>query len=290
MTDYPMPPRRKSTAASVAAILGLLTGTLSFVSLLQYAILKQDFTAPLHLVLTYFRSFMDVMLGWLDPIVLSLLAKLGALFNIRISLAPHWKYIYVLLWLYFGAYARVYWSQGEKRSAVFSFLFGGLLALLAGVTAGLDWTQHAYAASIIFWTPVSALVLFELGVAVFNFGFENPQNKTLATLLNYTAIQFVLPQMVIPGLVYAAMLRLATEPDSQQEAGLVGLFALSALMAVYWIVRVFFRTPRQVEPLRAFLKRVKDRAGYKIGTLMLGTIAGALLFLLANAGLSRLGL
>jgi hypothetical protein len=88
------------------------------------------------------------MLNWYQQLIKTIFDLVGAETGLRAVLKylkqrmhvdlrvyPHWKYIFVPMWLYFGMDAKTIWRDQRKALGVFTFVWGGLVALAASVFA-----------------------------------------------------------------------------------------------------------------------------------------------------------
>ncbi len=95
---------------------------------------------------TYFDQLLDAYDGALqavaifvfEPLIKAALSWAAWWLQIEIELFSHWKYVFVLWWLVFGAIARVIASSDASRATMAAwYAWGGLCALAGGVTAGI---------------------------------------------------------------------------------------------------------------------------------------------------------
>ena len=259
--------------------------------LARYAFLHRDFVFPLQLMLHYYEQFMRAIFGWAEPLVVTILRPVGQYLSVDLHLMPHWKHVFVLLWLYFGTYARVYWRKGEKLSAAFSILLGGILALMASAISGSLGGATVAESAAIFFVPILAMIMFEYGISAFNLVFANIMGLGFRAMMKFTFVQFVLPQALISVAVFGTLLAaLESYPLSVGSLGLVGLAAYSFIIALYWILRALRKALRASGSGIDLRSRILQESGTRIGLLMLSTLLGAVLFVAANAGLVLLGI
>src|SRR5262245_57964857 len=142
----------------VATVLGLITGILSVLSLLREF---WDFgpIAPFKAMLEFYQQFLNALLGWLDAPLRRLIVKLQEWTNIRWSLAPGWKHVFVLMWLYFSSDTKTNWPE-RKTFATFSLVLGGLTALAAGVALGVEGLRLNGSNLLSATLPMAAVVVY----------------------------------------------------------------------------------------------------------------------------------
>jgi hypothetical protein len=76
------------------------------------------------------------------------------------ELHSHWRQIFVLLWLYFGSYARAHMGKGLLTA--FVWLRAGIIALVFGALAGTVPLSHP----AVFWWPAAGYFLSEAVISV----------------------------------------------------------------------------------------------------------------------------
>jgi hypothetical protein len=107
-----------------------------------------------------------------DPWIERLFAQLRQLFSIDLQLYPHWKHVFILLWLYLGANSRIWMnafansSDGSWASAFrrmwFDWLLSLALSLTSSIAAGAVPLSHP---GIVYW-PLAAIALHQGGSMV----------------------------------------------------------------------------------------------------------------------------
>lgn len=109
--------------------------------------------------LTFFNSVGEIVGVIVTPIeivlrhVLAWFSSLG----VEIELQDHWRYAFILMWLFLGA-----WARAQTVFAAFTFIWGGFCSLLAGVLAGSVPLSNPG----VFWWPFACYLLFLSGGSV----------------------------------------------------------------------------------------------------------------------------
>jgi hypothetical protein len=165
----------------------------------------------------------------------------------------------VLLWLYFGAGARMAWKQGDRAGAIFRFLFGGLIAVPAGAAFGLVPMEPSAAAALAeeleasgvrvggrvglnllsVLIPVAAIVVFALGISAWvATRFDRKGHGWLAAFIGYARTYPLIYAYVGLASVLGALLMnsvpvIHTWFGAASNPGLLLLFAIIGALAVF---------------------------------------------------------
>jgi len=145
-------------------VLGILAGTLSL-TVLVWKGFHFSFGPFLLRILEIWENEAYALFVVLEPFIKGCLADLRTYVGWNLHLGLQWKHVFVLMWLYFGANARSNWSIGRKFSAVFRALWGGVIALIAGVFSGAVAFDNT---ALNMFTPIFAVigvVIFELSTS-----------------------------------------------------------------------------------------------------------------------------
>jgi len=102
----------------------------------------------------------DIALVVFDPAIKALFAKFREWFAIDLQLLPHWKHVFVLMWLYFGSHARSF--KDRPRVQLSLLLWGGVLAILVGAAVGTVALDNL---ALTGW-PILGVIIFDLGVVI----------------------------------------------------------------------------------------------------------------------------
>lgn len=98
-----------------------------------------------------------------EPVIKAAFDQLRAWFGVDLKLLPHWKYVFILWWLVFGAIARAVAQAKGQRAAVGYYAWGGTCAFAAGVVAGVSPLT-----SLGMFLCMSGLFFFMAGIYVFD--------------------------------------------------------------------------------------------------------------------------
>ncbi len=121
----------------------------------------------------YDSTFKDIALASVEPALKPIIEYINKTFDYDLRLYEHWKYSFVLLWLFFGSTARAASGMGTRITFYFYWIWAGFCALVFGVATG---TQPFDSGSL-FWICVTSIMLFELGRAA-NLAFYRLENHT----------------------------------------------------------------------------------------------------------------
>lgn len=255
--------------------LGVITGTMSLVTLLWEGF-SVGFGPVASLVLDYYQRLVALLLGWSEPYLRELSVNLGRYVGIEIDLYPHWKHVFVLLMLYVGACVKSTWTEydGGKAVSIFVCIWGVVVALVASVAAGTASLEERSASVLIAAYPISAVVVFELGLTAIDAKYFRNEG------IRFAAIGAVL-------LLAGSIVNGTTLLNGIPNVGLVVLITFVVILGLYWTL-YGATDPQGVGDTR--WKKFTSAAPTRLGLILLSSITGALLFLLLNAGLGLLGL
>lgn len=298
-------------------LLGLVFGTLSVVMLMKHGF-EVGFVSSLQAMLEFYEQKMQVVFGWAEPFIQRGLSALQQRIGWEPHLYPHWKHVFVLFWLYVGAYTQSH-AQGLKTAKATDLVYrieipliafvGGLFGLLVGVACGT--LDLAWPASNVLVVGIAAagMALFELAKASIRatgrwFAFGYPWRGVFGPELRGSSFF---------GALAIAAIFLSLYPVADDAPGLNAVpgFALGLLfgLVVGIALHDIWSAKRSADvevygeqQFRQILERPSDDSGDRriwrqaffsraqMGLLMLSAVGGSLVFLLTNAGLKFAGL
>lgn len=305
-------PEQKATATDTYSLLGRWLGrilaTISVVKLIHSGF-QIGLGPTLLLVLDHYNKLMSLLFGWLEPYLNWVLDKLGGFIALELDLQAHWREIFIVMMVYFGARLRAMASAGNQVSTSFviSLLAVGLVvALGSSIAAGaipLSGSRELSLSMLMAACPLMGAFLFDLS--------ENALTSTLrrdvmAKLMRrptvtragvfWFLVKKVLFRFGIAALVLLSVLALGSWPASAAmveaiaSPGLAALGMLILLTAGYWLNEGRRTVPIRIEPgerwRHAFFRLGSTRVGMEIVTII-GFVVGTLLI---NAGLDPFGL
>jgi hypothetical protein len=284
--------------------LGVFMAALSLVLLAKHGFDMGTFAAPLDLALAYYEDVTNALVGWIAPLAKRALALAGW----SVEVHPHWKHIALLTLLYCGAWTRA--GGGEKGSLIFDAVWGSLLALAAGLAAGLVPIAPGGAgtaeAILIAAFPVAAILLFSLGDSIWlRFSLRTLMKMKTEVPWWQEVLSFSHTEIIftLTGFAVIALALLLSETPLLRALPNPGLMLLLAF-AVAAALAVIAKSAREakrggeisadIDPAldpaaeaRAIFRRDPLR---RFGMNILGALGGALAFVLTNAGLKLAGL
>lgn len=260
------------------------------VALLQHGF-RFSFSSVFNIIIDYYEELTHVLFGWAEPYLRSTLSYLGSLTGLHLHLYPHWKHVFILLELYFGSHVRSVRAERGIYATLFNLVLGLSLALVAGIGSGTVASEDTTSSMLIAAFPVAAVVLYSFGTsaraAIY---FRKPGESWWHAFrifgrhtirIGAVGTAAVVGGMVLGKLPFVHLL---------QGSGLVLLFLLILALAFYRIsVGAWYANHDRAEG-QGWWERFHVTGYGTVGILMLFTLLGAILFILANAGLSLIGL
>lgn len=256
----------------------------AFVTMLVLAVKGYDF------VLT---DFLDGLIDWYESTLGQLVEELhikerfeelARSLGFHVELQPHWKHVFILMWLFLSRYAGGS-SEGQPVRLWFMRVWAFVCAFGAGLMAGSDF----YDRSAVFLWPVAGFFLFVSGalgwgVASGQAGSRRSRLLLLACLALFVGAGYFawsgawlrytwemseyyrspgLTALVVAALALAVLLfvaglpggsertgslleRLAANPGRRVGGELLGVFSFVVLALV--VLPAFQRTPDKIEP------------------------------------------
>lgn len=163
-----------------------------------------------------------------EPVIKVALNQLRAWFTLDLQLLPHWKYVFILWWLVFGAIARAVAQVKGQRAAAGYYVWGGVCAFAAGVVAGV-----APLPSLGVILCMSGLFFFLIGLQVLDAWTAWPGPKEFVNGMIGAAF-LTMGATALGGIFYDPR---ASTYGLQATATAVGLVALFALYRSYGIAQ-----------------------------------------------------
>lgn len=278
---------------STLSWLGLIFGTLSVVMLIKHGF-DYGFVAPLQLILNYYEQGMQALFGWAEPWIREQVTTVAAWLGLNLTLYPHWKHVFVLMMVWFGADAKVIWAANLKGSAIFYLSVGVLIALASSAVAGLVPVEAGAG------SPISRALIVAPPIAGF-LAYEILRSAWSAIWGRYVGgswwaqFRHDLGVGLFVLVVGAAALGLTLVADQvpilseSSNSALVILGGAVIVLAIYWLWwgTAFVKSRL---PLGTFAERIRLSGSASVGFAMLSAFAGCAAFLATNAGLRLAGL
>lgn len=245
------------------------------------------------LVIAWHDWALSKLLGWADPYLQAGLAFLGKYFDVQLVLHSHWRHIFFLLTLYFGAYVSDALYRKYHEAARFYFLIGLPIALVSAIGSGLfqmsspgqgaSWSDALLAA----W-PLFGVVLFSLLTAYRAAKWYRPKGIAFGVQLS-RLFQHPMRFAAIGVIVIAACILSANFLGSAAKfnSAYVALLVLTLALATYRIaLRDAWQGAELTFPASGsdWLTSIKASGGGRVGWRMLKAFLLAVLLAATNVG------
>lgn len=278
----------------VQSVLGITIGVLSLV-LLANLLTSLEFSEFTGALIDYYQRFLDFIFGWTDPYLAGFVKYIGEQFDLNLELAPHWKYVFVLLWVYLSGDARANWSLGRYQWGIIFLIWGGIVALAASLATGAQHIESGNGVRYLAIYPILGIVAFECGKNVLVAALGGP------TVIKGSSFWSLLPKLFFTYTVPVALLAApfvmfglreenlwVTEDQTTHEFIVLVLFIFAT--GCLWFFRGLIQAYLPKDGRDQWRKRIDGSASTRFGKWIFHTIFGALLFLILNAGLDAVGL
>ena len=191
-----------------------------------------------NVILTY-EAVINFLLGWATPYVQMIASVIGRLVNVELNVAPHWKYVFVLLMIFFSRDAYGAWVDKTPVSAIYHGVLGFGVALLASIATSLGSTG-LLGGALLATVPVIGLYLYAFFGIAYNtiftrHTFQGTGHASQAIWPHFRRWQRLALVRLAVGLSFIPIFDLATNWQDDQLVTAV-LFASLILNAVFWII------------------------------------------------------
>ena len=304
---------------NIPGVLGRIVGALSVTILIKHGF-EFGVSRTFDLVFTYYDALLGLLFSWVEPYISVGLTWLGDLFSLNLNLHPHWKHIFVLIWIYFFRDAATDFQKGFFGSGVFLFVWGAIVALATSVASGVvaPVTGNWKAQFGIAFFPVLGAFFFTLPRRAWHVSFlrgrdgeskspnDDPAShpntifvsdrRTQPTLKktmrwdDFLGTLFrAIARTVIGGIII--ILGLHTSPIREMKSpGIFLLGVLVFLLAIYWLCIGASRVGRNRKPGESWGQVFWNQSATQLGSSMIGVFFWSVIFIVSNAGLRVVGL
>jgi hypothetical protein len=271
------------TSFRTRVILGFVVGVLSIDKILEQA-LGFGLAAPLQWILDFYAKIVEGSLHWADPCLRDIINYLKDRIGIHLELYPHWKYIFVPMWFYLFADVKTMWGNQRKPSAVFFFIWGGLVALTSSVAAGTTALDNKSLLPMIF--PTTGFIIYSVVLAAWDAIFHIPEGYTGWKMFRYYFIAFPLTNILMAAIILIVGFQM-TE---------IEIPSLSLVLLIVFVVAMAFRNIAvsaviatvDRAPGESWIHRFRAFGTQRHGFFVLAVIWGALVFAFLGAGFEHL--
>jgi hypothetical protein len=283
---------------SLVAWFGVLSGALSIVILLKNA-LDVGVGPTLTVLIEYYDKLLRVVLGWAEPFLEQLFNGFLSLLGVAaIEIDDVWKHVTVLIGLYFLRNVTRLYESGKAPAAtyqlgfaiIFMFLFGGAAGVSRAMLPGF-WSHFG----VVMW-PI--LGTFAMNV-VQGFWFATyPADRAYRTWPDFGGSwsHFVGMQakwaayLALSGLALAVVFMSLPVVAASDDPAVLALCMLVVAFSGYWFFIGDLSVRKRGVSDQPYIVALLESPGGKVGLAMGWTIVAVVAFLVANAGLSIVGL
>ena len=267
---------------------GTLFAGLSVAKLL-HAALTSPLSGVLEIVFNYYRAISHVLFGWIPVVLSDPIYWVREHFNVQITLQEHWLDVFVLENLHWGVAIRLVTTAPALALNMF---VGFILSLLAALACGLVDTQTPLGEFAVAAIAIVGMLGFTLFRAFYGAIFHTRRGESRLRQLRRNLGQ---KRSLFACAAIAAALAPAGRllaPESKIEFGMCALLAYFFFVALYWLAQAYIWAHSLIAGEEGRLaKTFSSRNGNSMYAFyMLAAMATGLALVVANAGLSLLGL
>ena len=266
---------------------GVVVGALALSALIAHGF-AIAVGAPFGGVLDTYEIVSQAVFGKFEPAIERWLAIAQHRTGRELHLYPHWKHIFLLLWLYVLADLRSAIEQSKYLVALLLFMAGTLIALVAGVGAGtvtLDGEAPASSHTVLLAFPVLAVTLHQVAWCL----LESIASRTAGESALGRFIMFVREEVLpiaLGGLIAVALCFYAPSIPllaQSSDPGVALLIAALVALAVFHLWRGGVYVALDRHPSENWWHAVSRTGSARLAAFMLATLAGTALIFATDA-------
>lgn len=287
--------KRKNPAKNFVKFISIALGALSIFSLLQQG-MEFGLSSVAKSIITYYDVTLGAIFSKFEPLAVFAIEYFNEYFDLELTLLPHWKHVFVLLWLYFFADAATDYELGFTGTAIFLIVWGLLIAFSVSIIAGsinsnpLNWKSNFGIAFV----PVVGAFVFTIVRRMWHATFlldkdGETNSNNIEKSSRFTSWWISLKGTLIRGTfrtifaaVIAGIVLLFPVSRSLANPGLVIFAFLTFLLAVNWLVLGFFRARTKKQPNQSFWSVYKKQSPTKLGHSMMTIFYGLIVLCVIN--------
>lgn len=172
------------------------------------------------LITIYDDNFKEVVLIVFEPI----LALFREWFDWSLNLYPHWKYCFVLQWLYLASWNKAFFPVQKTFVVALASAWAAISAIVAGLLAGSVPLDHPG----VFWWPMAGIGMFFAGGSAIDAAFDREDGETPLSRFGFMGLSMIVATAV------ASLLALKLIPNEApavfNNTGSPGLALLATLI------------------------------------------------------------
>ncbi|MBI1213354.1 MAG: hypothetical protein GC190_17965 [Alphaproteobacteria bacterium] len=265
---------------------GVVVGALALAALVVHGF-GVAVGAPFDGVLDTYELVSQAVFGKFEPAIERWLATTQSEVGHDLLLYPHWKHVFLLLWLYFLADLRSAVEQRKFVVALVLFVWGTLVALIASIGSGtvpLDGSASASLHTVLLAFPVIAVTLHQVAWCLLeSFVSRAPGESALVRFVMFLREE-VLP-IALGGVIAVALCFYSPSIPllaQSSDPGVALLVASLVALAVFhlWRGGVYAALDRHAD--EGWWRAVGRTGSARLATFMLAMLAGAGLLFATN--------
>lgn len=268
---------------------GVVVGALALAALIVHGF-GVAVGMPFGGVLDTYEIVSQAMFGKFEPAIEHGLALLQNRTGHALHLYPHWKHVFLLLWIYVLADLRSAVEQNKFVTALILFLFGTVVAFIASIGAGtvpLDGEAPASSHTLLLAFPVLGVTLHQVAWCL----LESVGSRAAGESAVMRFIMFVREEVVPIALGGATAVALCFYSRSipllaqSSDPGVALLVAALVSLAVFHLWRGGVYAALDRHPDENWWRTVARTGSARLAAFMLATLCGAALIFATDAAM-----
>lgn len=281
---------------SVGRLFSLVVGALSLVALIAHTF-QVGLVNLLEALLASYNATVGFLFCRVEPYLQPAIDWFGDLLHIDLTLAHHWRHVFLLVAVYFFRDAEASIAIRRPYGATFLSIIGLPIALAISVGAGIIPASHEWCKVFLMGeTMVVGITIYDVAKLFWYALFLRKYHADLTGVEPLSTSQFLSKYYVYPGGVFvvgtiaSAILPLTPLARAAADPGIVTALCLILLYTAWWLAVGLRRALKKSSPARPWWRLYTQSGPGLLGLAMLTVFFWAMSLLALNYGAALLGI